>query len=118
VTNPPREARMMNRGQRVGWVCVAVSVFLVGSPCWAHAGPEKDLVGLNERLVELYQQGRYPEATEVANRALEKSNHLFGNNHPEVATALNNLAALYYEGQYAQAALYVVRTIWTQGVRN
>ena len=51
---------------------------------------------LNERLVKLYQQGRYSEAAQVAEEALKVAENTFGQDHPDVAQSLNNLAVLYY----------------------
>ena len=59
---------------------------------------------LNAQVVTLYQQGRYVEAIEVAEEALEVTKKTFGPDHPQVATSLNNLALLYdAQGRYAEA---------------
>ena len=50
---------------------------------------------LNSKVGTLYQQGRYVEAEDVAKEALKVAEKTFGTNHPDVATSLNNLAALY-----------------------
>ena len=85
------EPRMRHGKSWGAWVGLTVVVILFAAPGWAQTGHEEELAGLNERVVQLYQKGRYTEATEVAKAVLEKSEHLFGNNHPEVATALNKL---------------------------
>jgi len=59
---------------------------------------------LNHKVVSLYQQGRYSEATNVAEEALKVAESTFGPDHPNVATSLNNLAILYHsQGKYAEA---------------
>ena len=58
---------------------------------------------LNEKIVRLYQQGRYGEALEVAKRSLKLAEETHAPDHPDVATALNNLALLYgTQGKYAE----------------
>jgi len=59
---------------------------------------------LNQQAFELYQQGKYSEAIPLAERALAIRKKVLGDNHPNVATSLNNLAALYEsQGRYSQA---------------
>ena len=43
----------------------------------------------------LSQQGRYSEATEVAEEALQLAEKTYGTGHPNVATSLNTLAEIY-----------------------
>ncbi|MBE7384425.1 MAG: tetratricopeptide repeat protein [Leptolyngbya sp. SIO1E4] len=50
------------------------------------------------------EQGRYEEAEPLLNQALEMSQQLLGQRHPQVAGSLNNLAALYEsQGRYEEA---------------
>ncbi len=59
---------------------------------------------LNEHVVSLYQQGRYSEAAQVAERALKVAENTFGPDHQQVGTSVNNLAALYRaQGKYTEA---------------
>jgi CHAT domain-containing protein/tetratricopeptide (TPR) repeat protein len=63
-----------------------------------------DLDTLNKQVVQLYQAGSYPEATDIAKRALALAERQFGPDHPTVGTALNNLAGFYKaQGSYAEA---------------
>ena len=58
----------------------------------------------NEIGYYLHHQGRYEEAKPLYNRALEIRERVLGPDHPETATSLNNLAALYYnQGWYEEA---------------
>ncbi len=59
---------------------------------------------LNKEVISLYRAGRYNEAIPLAKRVLGIREKALGPNHPNVATSLNNLAALYdSKGDYAQA---------------
>ncbi len=59
---------------------------------------------LNQQVYQLYQQGKYNEAIAIAERVLEMMKKLLGDEHPDVATSLNNLAQLYYyQGRYSEA---------------
>jgi tetratricopeptide repeat protein len=53
----------------------------------------------------LNQEGHFAEAVSLAQRALTLREGALGPKHPDVATSLNNLAALYYStGEYQKAA--------------
>ena len=59
---------------------------------------------LHQQAEELYNQGQYAAAIPLAERALAIREKLLGQEHPDVAESLNNLAVLYREqGNYAQA---------------
>ena len=59
---------------------------------------------LNQQAIDLYQQGKYQEATILLARVLEMRKRLYTEDHPSIATSLNNLAALYNaQGKYDQA---------------
>jgi tetratricopeptide (TPR) repeat protein len=51
-----------------------------------------------------YFQGKYKEAEPLYQQALALRQKLLGDDHPDVATSLNNLALLYYsQGKYKEA---------------
>ncbi|NEQ59034.1 MAG: tetratricopeptide repeat protein [Moorea sp. SIO4A1] len=59
---------------------------------------------LNQQVEELYQQGKYSEAIPLAEKALEIRQEIWGEDHLDVATSLNNLALLYQsQGRYPEA---------------
>ncbi|WP_043996543.1 tetratricopeptide repeat protein, partial [Microcystis aeruginosa] len=59
---------------------------------------------LTNQAYELYQQGKYNEAIPLAEQALAIRKQQLGDNHPDTATSLNNLAALYEsQGRYSEA---------------
>jgi len=50
---------------------------------------------LNQQIIQLYQQGKYAEATPLADQALAILKRSLGDRHPATAAILTNLAALY-----------------------
>jgi len=62
------------------------------------------LEDLFSQVFELYEQGQYLEATDIAKEALKVAEETFGQDHPDVAISLNNLAYLYdCQGNHAQS---------------
>ena len=67
---------------------------------------------LNQQVIELEKQGRYSEAVPSAQRALALYEKARGHDHPDVATALYNLAELYRrEARYVDAEPLFQRSI-------
>ncbi|MEH2379316.1 MAG: tetratricopeptide repeat protein, partial [Nostoc sp.] len=59
---------------------------------------------LNQQVIQLYNEGKYSEAIPLAERMLAIHKQISGEEHPDVATSLNNLALLYKsQGRYADA---------------
>ena len=59
---------------------------------------------LNQKAIQLYNQGRYAEAEPLYKRSLAIREKALGPDHPDVAQSLNNLAVLYVDqGRYADA---------------
>ncbi|MCA2795468.1 tetratricopeptide repeat protein [Microcystis sp. M100S2] len=59
---------------------------------------------LNQQVIQLYQQGKYNEAIPLAEQALAIRKKVLGDNHPDTAQSLNNLAELYtVQGRYSEA---------------
>jgi tetratricopeptide (TPR) repeat protein len=51
-----------------------------------------------------YSQGKYSEAEPIYLRSLEIDKQIYGEDHPIIATDINNLAVLYYsQGKYSKA---------------
>jgi len=70
---------------------------------------------MNMQLVQLHKMGEIKEATIVAEEALNTAIKAFGENHVQVATSLNNLAAFYKsQSKFAEAEpLYIkALSIW------
>jgi tetratricopeptide (TPR) repeat protein len=59
---------------------------------------------LVQEIDQLKEQGHYAEAIPLAEQVLDLRRHVWGANHPDVATSLNNLAYLYdAQGRYGEA---------------
>ena len=74
---------------------------------------------LNQQVIQLYNQGRYSEATPLAQRTLTIREKALGTDHPDVAQALNDLAFLYQaQGRYADAEPLYKRSlaIWEKAI--
>jgi tetratricopeptide (TPR) repeat protein len=77
-----------------------------------HATSESNPTALNQQVIQLYNQGRYSEAIPLAQRTLAIVEKALGPDHPNVATALNNLADLYRaQGRYADAETLYKRSL-------
>lgn len=73
---------------------------------------------LNDETLELLRTGQYERGVKVAQAALKVAEQNVGPEHPDVATSLNNLAALYdKQGDYAKAEPLYKRSlaIWEKG---
>ena len=67
----------------------------------------------NDRVVTLYQQGQYSEATKAAEEALRVAIETLGSDHPQLAAFLNNLAILYQAQCKCSEALPLYERILT-----
>jgi CHAT domain-containing protein/tetratricopeptide (TPR) repeat protein len=78
---------------------------LSGAGSWpVFAQSSSDLDALNQQIVQLYEAGKYAEATTMAERAVNLAERQFGSAHPVVGTSLSNLASLYNrQGRYGEA---------------
>ena len=66
--------------------------------------PSEDVATLSRQVVELYQAGKYAEATKIAERVLAIRQKALGPDHADVGESLNNLALLYAnQGRFAEA---------------
>jgi CHAT domain-containing protein/Tfp pilus assembly protein PilF len=67
---------------------------------------------LNKHAIELYNAGRYSDAEPLYKRVLAIHEKALGPDHPDVATSLNNLAAVYNsQGRYADAEPLLKRSL-------
>lgn len=55
---------------------------------------EEELMTLNSHVKQHYQHANFTEALNVSNEVLEKSMDLFGQNHPAIASAYNNIGLM------------------------
>jgi hypothetical protein len=71
-----------------------------------HAQSDADLEALDQRVIELYQAGRYGEVILLAEKSLELTRSQKGQDHVDTATRIALLAALYrIQGRDAEAEL-------------
>ena len=77
---------------------------------WArNSGTQEQLASaLNEQGINLHRQGRFPEAEALYKQALQIDRATIGEQHPDYATRLNNLAGVVQaQGRFPEAeALY------------
>lgn len=67
---------------------------------------------LNREATALYKQGNYGEAIAHTKQAISLIEKALGPDHPDIATSLNNLAALYAAlGRYHEAELHHKRSL-------
>jgi tetratricopeptide (TPR) repeat protein len=74
---------------------------------WLEFLPEEDMIGPFVGIGRFYQgQGNYELAEPWYHKSIRTSKKLLGDDHPNVATSLNNLASIYYDqGHYKEAEL-------------
>jgi CHAT domain-containing protein/tetratricopeptide (TPR) repeat protein len=96
---------MLDRLLRPAAALTIFVAFSIGIGCPAVVAQHGDEVeALNVQVEQLYQAGKYGEATEVAKRALAMSERQFGADDPTVGACLNKLGMLYQDqGRYADA---------------
>jgi CHAT domain-containing protein/tetratricopeptide (TPR) repeat protein len=83
----------------------------IGSPT-AGAQSSDDLDTLYQQGLQLYQAGKYTEATELAKRGLALAERQFGADHPKFVKWLSYLGALYEaQGRYAEAEPLMTRAL-------
>src|SRR5262249_27387098 len=81
-----------------------LALAVVGVPAMAQAPPNELVARLSTQVGELNRTGRYSEAVPIAQRALSLAEQLYGPDHPDVGSCVNNLAELYRAlGRYADA---------------
>jgi tetratricopeptide (TPR) repeat protein len=67
---------------------------------------------LDQTVNKLYEEGKYAEATRIAERAVEVASKTFGPDHPNVVTSLNDVAQLYQQqGKYSEAEPFYKRSL-------
>jgi tetratricopeptide (TPR) repeat protein len=80
---------------------------------WEKLGEKVALASSMAWLGSVYKsQGRYSEAEPLLLQALEIRRSQLGNDHPDTANSLNNLALLYYStDRYAESAAYMEQAL-------
>ena len=89
--------------RRVCWLAALTAWGLALAPL-AMAQQAEDADALNTEVNRLYREGKYSEATPLAQRSLAISEKALGPDHPDVGVSLNNLAGLYrVQGRFVEA---------------
>lgn len=81
-------------------------LLLLAGPCLvvAQADDLETAEALEQKVENLYREGRYTEAIPIAKQVVDIREKALGPDHPDVASGLNNLATLYKSsGDYAKA---------------
>jgi CHAT domain-containing protein len=113
---------MKQRGLRLGLsIVLLLAVAKTAPPGVAQPPPsfsvfEKgelaEVKQLNQRVIELYNQGKYEEAIPLAKQVLAISEKLQGKDHLDIVISLNNLAELYSnQGKYAETEPFFQRSL-------
>ena len=96
-------------GWTVYWCALGIFLTSVAAGTQVRA---QDLRGLNDRIEQLSNAGRYSEAIPLAERALELTRARRGESHIETATRMGWLADLHKDqGNYAQAEPLYLRAL-------
>src|SRR5688500_986365 len=67
---------------------------------------EEQISQLNQQVVRFFEDGQYEQAINIATQARDLAHQRLGDEHPDYAKSLNNLAELYIAtGDYARAEL-------------
>ena len=73
---------------------IAFAIAAALPPALAQSASNAELRALNSRSLSLYQAGKYAEAMPLAEQYVTGTKARYGENAPEYAMALNNLAQL------------------------
>jgi tetratricopeptide (TPR) repeat protein len=94
---PAPPATQPGRLCQKAWSLAALSLLLWLAPqaAWGQSAELKEADDLNNRIVPLFQAGRYQKALPLAQRVVATREKTLGPAHPEIAISLNNLALLY-----------------------
>ena len=85
---------MRLRALRSFLLAILFAIALAPPPAFAQSPSDAELNAMGSRVTELYQAGKYGEAIPVQERYAAATAARYGEDAPEYATALNNLAQL------------------------
>jgi tetratricopeptide (TPR) repeat protein len=97
------ESRFMARlPTKSPFVLLALGLWIFA--CSASSAEDDDPNALNQQVKQLIEEGKYPEAVPLAEKAVELAKRVYGPEHPYTATSLNNLGELRQAmGEYPKA---------------
>ena len=83
---------------------IALALVCAGNAAAQKPGELARATALDQQILQLYGQGRYADAIPLARKVLAIREKALGPDHPDLATSLNRLAALYdSQGRFAEA---------------
>src|SRR5262249_32587335 len=90
--------------QQAGLAAVLTAILLLGNASISPAQPGDEASELNKKIVELYNAGRYADASPIARQGVASRERTLGPDHLDVIRAVSSLATLYLlSGRYAEA---------------
>ncbi len=94
------------------WFLLAVTAHVPAQTPPNTAEDAAEFQRLAQHVTQLYEQGRYHDAIDLAKKMLVLAERALGSDHPQVATNLNVLAALLrIIGRYDQALPLIQRAL-------
>ena len=98
------------------WLQRAVTfVLIIGAVLLALAGPRLYVIAVFWQATKLNDQGKYAEATVIAQRALTLAEHLLGEEDASTLSIMGNLAVLYQsQGHFGEAEPLYKRALEAQ----
>ena len=84
--------------------CLLFSILTVKTS-FAETEVEKEIERINKEGVKLYQEGKYGEALPLFEKLVEFRRNNLGEEHPDYATSLNDLASLYHSMAFSTTSL-------------
>src|SRR5262245_64068280 len=88
------------------WIALIVCVVLLAATGSIHARAQRgdQLAALIEEVIQRYRQGKFADATPLAERYVALAAKKYSQNHPEYALAIGWLANVYSaQGRYSEA---------------
>jgi Tetratricopeptide repeat len=85
----------MRRNRLIGIIAASTIALLAAVPTVSFGQSLKEADVLKNKVIELYNAGKYTQAISIAEKVLSIREKTLGPNHPNVASSLNTLANLY-----------------------
>ena len=97
-------ALFLLRMRQAATMLMIAMLLAIAAPMGAQAQGAANVNALNSQVTQLYGQGKYTEATPIAQQALRLAERVLGSEHPATLASVNNLAELYLvQGRYGEA---------------
>ena len=91
----------MKKNKKILLVLAAIGLFSVTMISCTRRSPYDEI---NDKIIILFQQGKYSEAEKLAKEALILAKEKFGEDHQKIAASMDTLAMIYKtEGKFGEA---------------